>query len=119
MLKRICAAITVVLALSAPAWAADQNNSNNLQLFRDVQKQVLTYPQFSVFDSVHMNFDDQGAVVLTGEVTMSYKKTDLAKRVAKLKGVRAGEKRWIWRATRGAAPHYRGATAHLRKILEA
>ena len=84
MFKKVVAAITVVLGLSAPAWAADQNN---LQLFRDVQKQVLTYPQFSVFDTVHMNFDDQGAVVLSGEVTMPYKKDDIAKRVSKVKGV--------------------------------
>jgi hyperosmotically inducible protein len=84
MLTRFVAAITVVLALSAPAWAADQNS---LQLFRDVQKQVLTYPQFSVFDTVHMQFDDPGVVRLTGEVTMPYKRDDLAKRIAKVKGV--------------------------------
>ena len=60
MSKKFVAAVTVVLALSAPAWAADQAG---LQIFRDVQKQVLTYPQFSVFDTVHMQFDDQGAVV--------------------------------------------------------
>jgi hyperosmotically inducible protein len=85
MFTRVIAAITVVLALSAPAWAAA--DQNNLQMFRDVQKQVLTYPQFSVFDTVHMQFDDQGAVTLTGEVTMPYKKDDIAKRIAKVKGV--------------------------------
>ena len=84
MLKRFVAAVTVVLAMSAPAWAADQNS---LQLFRNVQKQVLTYPQFSVFDTVHMQFDDQGAVVLSGEVTMPYKKNDIAKRISKVAGV--------------------------------
>ena len=84
MLKRFIAAVTVVLAMSAPAWAADQNN---LQLFRDVQKQVLTYPQFSVFDTVHMQFNDPSTVVLSGEVTMPYKKDDLAKRISKVKGV--------------------------------
>jgi hyperosmotically inducible protein len=85
MFTRVIAAITVVLALSAPAWAAA--DQNNLQMFRDVQKQVLTYPQFSVFDTVHMQFDDQGVVTLTGEVTMPYKKDDIAKRIAKVKGV--------------------------------
>jgi hyperosmotically inducible protein len=84
MLKRFVAAVTVVLAMSAPAWAADQNS---LQLFRNVQKQVLTYPQFSVFDTVHMQFDEQGAVVLSGEVTMPYKKNDIAKRISKVTGV--------------------------------
>jgi len=85
MFTRVIAAITVVLALSATAWAAA--DQNNLQMFRDVQKQVLTYPQFSVFDTVHMQFDDQGAVTLTGEVTMPYKKDDIAKRIANVKGV--------------------------------
>jgi hyperosmotically inducible protein len=84
MFTRVIAAVTVVLAMSAPAWAADQTN---LQVFHDAQKQVLTYPQFSVFDSVHMQFDDQGVVTLAGEVTMPYKKDDIAKRIAKVKGI--------------------------------
>jgi hyperosmotically inducible protein len=53
---------------------------------RDVQKQVLTYPQFSIFDSVHMQIDE-GVVTLLGKVTMPYKKNDLEKRVAKIDGV--------------------------------
>jgi hyperosmotically inducible protein len=83
MFARFAAAITVVLALSAPAWAADRKD---LQVARDVQKQVLTYPQFSIFDSVHMQIDE-GVVTLLGKVTMPYKKNDLEKRVAKIDGV--------------------------------
>jgi len=83
MFARFIAALTVVLALSAPAWAADRKD---LQVVRDVQKQVLTYPQFSIFDAVHMQVDN-GSVLLTGKVTMPYKKNDLEKRVAKIDGV--------------------------------
>ncbi len=83
MFARFAAAVTVVLALSAPAWAADRKD---LQVARDVQKQVLTYPQFSIFDSVHMQIDE-GVVTLLGKVTMPYKKNDLEKRVAKIDGV--------------------------------
>ena len=83
MFARIVAATTVVLALSAPAWAADRTE---LQVARDVSKQVLTYPQFSIFDSVHMQID-QDVVTLTGKVTMPYKKNDLEKRVARIDGV--------------------------------
>ena len=83
MFARITAAVTVVLALSAPAWAADRKD---LQVARDVSKQVLTYSQFSIFDAVHMQIND-GAVTLTGKVTMPYKKTDIEKRVAKIDGV--------------------------------
>ena len=84
MSARFIAAVTVVLALSVPAWAADRTE---LQVARDVSKQVLTYPQFTIFDSVHMQIND-GAVTLTGKVTMPYKKTDIEKRVAKIDGVR-------------------------------
>ena len=83
MFARISAAVTVVLALSAPAWAADRKD---LQVARDVSRQVMTYSQFSIFDSVHMQIDE-GAVTLTGKVTMPYKKTDIEKRVAKIDGV--------------------------------
>jgi hyperosmotically inducible protein len=84
MFARFIAAVSVVLALSAPAWAADRTN---LQVARDVSKQVLTYSQFSIFDTVHMQINDGGAVVLTGKVTMPFKKDDIAKRVAKVDGV--------------------------------
>jgi hyperosmotically inducible protein len=84
MFARFIAAVTMVLALSAPAWAAD---SKDLQVARAVSKQVMTYSQFSIFDTVHMQINDGGAVVLTGKVTMPFKKDDIAKRVAKVDGV--------------------------------
>lgn len=74
----------VILALSAPAWAAERTN---LEVARDVSNRVLTYSQFSVFDTVHMLMDN-GVVTLTGKVTMPYKRTDIEKRVAKVDGVR-------------------------------
>jgi osmotically-inducible protein OsmY len=83
MFARFIAAMVVVLAVSAPAWAADRKN---LQVANDVSRQVLTYPQFSIFDSVHMQVDS-GIVTLTGKVTMPFKKNDIEKRVAKIDGV--------------------------------
>ena len=83
MFARFMAAMVVVLAVSAPAWAADRKD---LQVAHDVSRQVLTYPQFSIFDSVHMQVDD-GIVTLTGKVTMPFKKNDIEKRVAKIDGV--------------------------------
>jgi osmotically-inducible protein OsmY len=84
MFARFIAAFAVVLAVCAPAWAAEDRK--DLQVGRDVSKQVLTYPQFSIFDSVHMQVDN-GVVTLTGKVTMPYKKNDIEKRVAKIDGV--------------------------------
>jgi osmotically-inducible protein OsmY len=84
MFARFIAAMVVVLAMSAPAWAA--GDRKELQVAHDVSRQVLTYPQFSIFDSVHMQVDN-GVVTLTGKVTMPYKKNDIEKRVAKIDGV--------------------------------
>jgi hyperosmotically inducible protein len=83
MMTRFFAAGLVMLALAAPARAA---GSEDLQVFRDVQKQVLQYANFTIFDSVKMAIDD-GVVVLSGKVTMPYKRNDIEKRVAKLDGV--------------------------------
>jgi hyperosmotically inducible periplasmic protein len=84
MMTRFLSAALVMLAIAAPARAA---GDENLQLFRDVQKQVLQYPHFTIFDSVQAQFGEEGVVTLTGKVTMPYKRNDLEKRVARLDGV--------------------------------
>lgn len=84
MLTRVIGMTVVALGLSMNASAADRED---LQIFRDVSKQVLRYTQFTIFDSVHANVDE-GVVTLTGKVTMPYKSSDIGKRVAKLEGVR-------------------------------
>ena len=83
MFARLITTAVVALMISAPASAAE---SENLQLFRDVQRQVLQYPHFTIFDSVHANVND-GHVTLVGKVTMPYKKTDIEKRVANVAAV--------------------------------
>ena len=84
MMTRLLTAVALVGALAAPAAAAEKAN---LQLYRDVQKQVLGYAWFSIFDNVESQIND-GVVVLHGKVTMPYKKNDLEKRVAKVDGVK-------------------------------
>jgi hyperosmotically inducible periplasmic protein len=83
MLARLMTAAVVALMISAPAGAAE---SENLQLFRDVQRQVLRYPHFTIFDSVRANVNN-GHVTLIGKVTMPYKRTDIEKRVATVAAV--------------------------------
>ena len=89
MFKKLFVAAAVALMSAAPAWAAD---SENLQLFRSVQKQVLQYPHFTIFDNVDVQVND-GAVALTGKVTMPYKRDDIEKRVLKVAGVTRVENR--------------------------
>jgi hyperosmotically inducible protein len=84
MFRRIVTAVLVVVASSAPAWAAQRQN---LDVFQDVSRQVLRYPNFTIFDSVHAEVND-GVVTLKGKVTMPYKRQDIERRIAKVEGVR-------------------------------
>lgn len=75
----------LVLALTSASFAQERKD---LQVFNDISKQVTRYTQFTIFDSVDASID-RGHVVLTGWVTMPYKKDDLEKRVAKVDGVKS------------------------------
>ncbi len=82
-MSRILATVIVLLAMGAPAWAADREN---LAIFRDVSRQVLRYPHFTIFDSIHAELRE-GVVTLSGRVTMPYKREDIARRVANVEGI--------------------------------
>ena len=84
MVTRLMAVALMLLALAAPARAA--GDDANLQVFRDVQKQVLQYPHFTIFDSVNAEIEN-GVVTLRGKVTMPYKRDDIEKRIAKVDSV--------------------------------
>lgn len=83
MTTKVIATAIVMLAMSAPSWAQDREN---LEIYRDVSQQVLRYPQFTIFDSVHTQVQE-GVVTLSGRVTMPYKADDIARRVARVEGV--------------------------------
>jgi hyperosmotically inducible periplasmic protein len=84
MLTRLMTMAVLILGLSVSAYGKDREN---LQVFRDVSKEVLRYSRFTIFDSVHADVDE-GVVTLTGKVTMPFKSNDIAKRVARVNGVR-------------------------------
>ena len=88
MLRRTIAIAIALLAVSTSALA----QRDDLQVFRDVQKQVLRYSHFTIFDSVSAQIED-GVVVLIGKVTMPYKRTELERRVRKVAGVQRVENR--------------------------
>ena len=83
MTRKLIAAAVLLVALATPAAAQDREN---LQVFRDVQKQVLNYPHFTIFDSVTAEIDE-GVITLHGKVTMPYKRDELEKRIARVGGV--------------------------------
>ena len=82
MFARYLAAALMLLAVSTPAFAQKEP----LQIFRDVQREVLRYPHFTIFDSVNAQVDN-GVVTLTGKVTMPYKRDEIARRVGRLQGI--------------------------------
>jgi hyperosmotically inducible protein len=83
-MSRFFLSAVLTVALASPAWAA--TNRKNLEVFHDVSKTVQRYSFFTIFDSVHASVVN-GVVTLDGKVTMPYKASDIAKRVAKIDGV--------------------------------
>lgn len=87
-----------VLAASASAGApADKATGQaaereDLQVVNDIANQVNRYTQLTIFDSISASVDD-GRVVLSGWVTMPYKRDDLERRVRKVGGVNAVDNR--------------------------
>jgi len=70
------------------AGSVGQAERKDFQVAKDIAKTVQRYTQFTIFDDVSANVKD-GAVTLTGKVTMPYKREDIEKRIAKVDGVRS------------------------------
>jgi osmotically-inducible protein OsmY len=85
MFRKLIPIAAGVLMFTGAA-VADTADRKDLQVFNDVSKAVTHYAQFTIFDNVDVVVKD-GAVTLSGEVTMPYKRDDIAKRVAKVDGV--------------------------------
>ncbi|MBL8139104.1 MAG: BON domain-containing protein [Acidobacteria bacterium] len=84
-LRPVVLTLALVLALAATSTAQERKN---LQVLNDISREVNRYTQFTIFDNVDASIAD-GHVVLTGWVTMPYKKTDIERRVTKVDGVRS------------------------------
>jgi len=89
MLTRVCASVVAVVMTAGVAFAgsAQTTDRKDFQVLKDVATSVDRYVHFTIFDDVSASVKD-GVVTLTGKVTMPYKHEDIAKRVAKIDGVR-------------------------------
>jgi hyperosmotically inducible periplasmic protein len=83
-----CAVGLLVTASVAFAGSSLQPERKDLQIAKDVATAVQRYTEFTIFDDVSAYVKD-GAVTLTGKVTMPYKRSDIEKRIAKIDGVRS------------------------------
>ncbi|MFN2447236.1 MAG: BON domain-containing protein [Vicinamibacterales bacterium] len=84
MVRKAVAIMFALALLGSPAVFAQERE--DLQMFRDISDQVNGYTQFTIFDSVAASVKD-GEVVLSGWVTMPYKKDDIERRVRRVEGV--------------------------------
>jgi hyperosmotically inducible periplasmic protein len=77
----------VLAAHTAIAASSVGEPRKDFQVFKDVATSVERYTRFTIFDDINASVKD-GVVTLTGKVTMPYKRDDIARRVAKIDGVR-------------------------------
>lgn len=76
-------ALSTTVAHAAP----NAGERKDQQVLKDISASVERYTQFTIFDDVSAEVKD-GAVTLTGRVTMPFKRDDIEKRVLKVDGVR-------------------------------
>jgi hyperosmotically inducible periplasmic protein len=90
MLKTICAGAAGLLLTANVSLAGSigQAERKDFQVAKDIATTVQRYAQFTIFDDVSANVKD-GAVTLTGKVTMPFKRDDIEKRIARIDGVRS------------------------------
>jgi hyperosmotically inducible protein len=76
--------VALLLTLTSAALAQDRRD---VRLAEDIGRSITTYTRLTIFDDINATVEN-GMVVLSGKVTMPYKKTDMEKRIAKVDGVR-------------------------------
>ena len=85
-------AIEVALTVEGVAAVEDElvvgEAESDEALVKEIVSKVLGYPHYTVFDDVGFQLQDGGIVVLTGYVTMGFKKNELEERVGRVRGVR-------------------------------
>jgi osmotically-inducible protein OsmY len=79
----------LALALSAAPAVAGNREASRLQLVNDITSEVQRYTRFTIFDDVKVAFAEDDVVVLSGKVTMPFKKNDLERLVSQVSGVSA------------------------------
>jgi hyperosmotically inducible protein len=93
MWKKSFVAALVLAVASVPAFAETLVPRKNLQIVNDITSQVRQYTRFTIFDDVNVRLADNGEAVLTGAVTMPFKKDDIGRLVARVQGVTSVDNR--------------------------
>ena len=75
----------LLVTMTGSLFAQDRRD---VRLADDLGRSIVGYPRLTIFDDINATVEN-GAVVLTGKVTMPFKKSDVEHRVAKIDGVRS------------------------------
>lgn len=79
--------VALALALFSTSAFADVSERKNLQIINDVSSEVRKYSRYTVFDDVRVGLEPGGVLVLSGKVTMPFKRDDIARIVSRVDGV--------------------------------
>ena len=90
MTNTVAATLLAVALLLSPTVASAQMATRDRQVIEQISEQVIRYTQYTIFDSVSTSVEN-GRVILTGWVTMPYKRDDIEQRVRRVDGVLAIE----------------------------
>lgn len=77
----------VLAAAAALAGSAAAQESADARLSREISRAISGYVHFTIFDDVSARIE-RDDVVLSGKVTMPFKKTEIERRLANIDGVR-------------------------------
>ena len=81
--------MALAFALLSSSASADVVERKSLQIVNDVSREVRNYTRFTIFDDVRVGMAEDGVVVLTGRVTMPFKRDDIARIAGGVDGVSA------------------------------
>ena len=80
----LAATLALLVTITSAAVAQDQRD---VRLAEDIGRSISGFTRLTIFDDINATVEN-GMVVLTGKVTMPYKKSDLERRIGKIDGVR-------------------------------
>ena len=85
----LCLALSVSMgrAQEQAAVAPDANQQAVLRIAKEVRKQIVTLPQYGVFDNIHFAIKGTNTVVLRGQASRPTLKSSAEKVVKKIEGV--------------------------------
>ena len=93
MRKKTFVAALVLTLCSVSAFADIVPERRPLQIVNDITSQVRQYSRFTIFDDVNVQLGDNGQAILTGAVTMPFKKDDIGRLVGRVQGVSSVDNR--------------------------